>query len=1069
MPLDKSGSKKAVGKNIKTEMAAGKPQKQAVAIALNTQRRAEHGDVVGVHRDGRALIHTPHGSIPVPIHALDRAQVVDYAKHLHSKAQMADGGVADQTQPAYTDDQGTQYYPGASQGVPPAYIRPLAKLLGNSNRPGDEPLITTGTPSLTQDPDASVAPSTPAQAQQADTLPITSNQPTLLEPGAEALLGEPDESDEKDLRRSKTGDLAISTGTESPEVRSEAADIEHPTLAEEEQLNQGQADADAARAENLDALASAKGGDDLDMVRNQVERSRYLIDNADANTDKAELADSIREYNQWKALLDRLEAKGNSSNDVKTSPARGGGSSLLSIAQRLMLQATPGAAQPQSNLPDDIQGMAPDDDMDANLAKGKQLVEQAKGGSPQQNLERAKSLLDPQAAVDAGVAPGYAKAVAQVESAGGKLLKNPNPGSTASGLYGFTAPTANYIDNKFGLDPSDPDIETKRLGALTAENAKILKTQDPVELYAAHNSGAHAVLAAKKSAAEAGEPDNWVDYLVTPVGKGNKDPLQGQKAVKKFQSALANAGSTQNQDQDQADALPQAQQPQQSQPAQASPPGNMVEQQQPEDMQAEPLTSDEGPTLGQMAMNAIQHPSNSGSLINMGIAPNGQSIGALPPNQPFPNGQMPQPAPARVADAAVQAVTRPQQTQAGMPQQQMPQQQQGQQLPPGVLYSPEQAARSVQNGLNQQISAVGSQGAAEAAGQMALSNELGGQSVLNRQLYQDQQAHEQQLRASLMDMQQKSQNIIDRVANDRVDPNRWWSSRNAGQKVAGIAGILLSGLSGSDHNAALDAINSNINRDIEAQKVNLSNLKGASGEQLNLYGKMLDLYRSEPAAQAATQAALLRQFQDRIGAIAAKYNSPAVAAKAAQIQAQLGMQAASLTGAAAVNAAQTAQQLYLQSGTQKLYGGMPQAMGPGERSAVIQNAAQNKRLEYVGGEPVIVSEPLTEQDRTSIEDANDIDRNVSELSALSSTFGNRTRAQSISSYVRGRLEKSGISKEDIDDALTASPTTPGRPFSGQAQALHSIAASLRQRPFATRNAIPVSSMYNSAPDIKKIQ
>lgn len=38
MPLIKSSSKKAVGKNIKKEMAAGRPQKQAVAIAL-TERR----------------------------------------------------------------------------------------------------------------------------------------------------------------------------------------------------------------------------------------------------------------------------------------------------------------------------------------------------------------------------------------------------------------------------------------------------------------------------------------------------------------------------------------------------------------------------------------------------------------------------------------------------------------------------------------------------------------------------------------------------------------------------------------------------------------------------------------------------------------------------------------------------------------------------------------------------------------------------------------------------------------------------------------------------------------------
>lgn len=41
MPLVKSPSKKAVSKNIAIEMKAGKPQKQAVAIALSVQREAK--------------------------------------------------------------------------------------------------------------------------------------------------------------------------------------------------------------------------------------------------------------------------------------------------------------------------------------------------------------------------------------------------------------------------------------------------------------------------------------------------------------------------------------------------------------------------------------------------------------------------------------------------------------------------------------------------------------------------------------------------------------------------------------------------------------------------------------------------------------------------------------------------------------------------------------------------------------------------------------------------------------------------------------------------------------------
>ena len=69
MPLKKGSSKKVISSNIKKEMAAGKPRKQAIAIALNTAKpkKAAKGGSIKAKKPAR-IVKKRDGNKPVKIY-----------------------------------------------------------------------------------------------------------------------------------------------------------------------------------------------------------------------------------------------------------------------------------------------------------------------------------------------------------------------------------------------------------------------------------------------------------------------------------------------------------------------------------------------------------------------------------------------------------------------------------------------------------------------------------------------------------------------------------------------------------------------------------------------------------------------------------------------------------------------------------------------------------------------------------------------------------------------------------------------------------------------------------------
>lgn len=125
--------------------------------------------------------------------------------------------------------------------------------------------------------------------------------------------------------------------------------------------------------------------------------------------------------------------------------------------------------------------------------------------------------------------------------------------------------------------------------------------------------------------------------------------------------------------------------------------------------------------------------------------------------------------------------------------------------------------------------------------------------------------------------------ISNEIAQNKINPNQYLGNMSTVGKLSTVAGLIMggigSGLTGKS-NAALEVLNANINRDIDAQKANM----GQKNTLLGAYYKQLGNMRD---AELMTRATMQQTFANQLQAEAARSQDPIAQARAQQAAGQL--------------------------------------------------------------------------------------------------------------------------------------------------------------------------------------
>lgn len=244
------------------------------------------------------------------------------------------------------------------------------------------------------------------------------------------------------------------------------------------------------------------------------------------------------------------------------------------------------------------------------------------------------------------------------------------------------------------------------------------------------------------------------------------------------------------------------------------------------------------------------------------------------------------------------------------------------------------------------------------------------QADLQDKFVQDQQKFIDDSAVNHKRLQDENEELFKAARDWKLDPHKYVANMSVGNKIATAIGLILGGAGAGAHgtNVAMQVLDDNINKDIEAQKQDLGNKQNLLTQNLHKEG---NLY----AAENATRSQLLSMFAGKAQALATRSGSQQAMLQSQILGNALRMQAA--PAIAAVNQQQMIQKLMGSNAApelkikygvpaaqqEKAFGALDQARYAKQNSSNLMAAWQTanqdntlgKRALHFGSEPASIA------------------------------------------------------------------------------------------------------------------